>query len=129
MEAVKKEDILISWILWQFFEMPKFLLKVWANYFVFASNLFSLPLLLKTFFAPWRKYRWTYPKGFNIGEFFNTLVSNTISRVLGAIMRIILILTGIICQVLVAVFGFIIFLGWLISPFIILFGFLFVLIY
>jgi hypothetical protein len=129
MEVAKKEDILISWILWQFYEMPKFLFGVWNNYFMFATNLFSVTLLLKTFFSPWRRYNWTYPKAFDIKEFFNTLISNIFSRILGAIVRTFLIILGIILQIFVAVVGMIVFLGWLFSPFIIVFGFLFILIY
>jgi len=129
METIKKDDILISWFVWQFYEMPKFLFGVWNNYFIFATNLFSLPLLLKTFLAPWRKYNWSYPKGFNIQEFFNTLISNFFSRIIGAIMRTVLIIVGILFQIFIAVAGLVIFLAWLLFPFIIVCGFLFILIY
>jgi hypothetical protein len=129
MEVSKKDDILISWILWQFYEMPKFLFGVWNNYFIFATNLFSVPLLLKTFFAPWRKYAWSYPKNFDIKEFFNTLVGNIISRILGAIMRTALIFVGILFQIFVAIAGSVILLAWLLFPFLIVCGFLFILIY
>jgi len=130
METVaKKQDILIAWISWQFFEMPKFLFEVWNNYFIFASNLFSLPLLLKTFFSPWRRYIWNYPKNFDIKEFFNTLISNIISRILGAIMRIVLIAVGITFQIFIAVAGSIVFLMWILLPFIFLAAFLFILIF
>jgi len=128
MEKVAKEGILTSWFLWQFYEMPKFLFSVWNNYFIFATNLFSVPLLLKTLFSPWRKYKWQYPRGFDIGEFFSTLISNFFSRILGAMMRIVLIIVGILFQIFVAIAGLIIFLGWLLIPFIVILGFLFVLI-
>lgn len=128
MEIVaKKENLLISWILWQFFEMPKFLFEIWSNYFSFAFNLFSLPLLIKTFFSPWRKYKWNYPIGFDIVEFFNTIISNTISRFLGAFMRSILIIFGIGFQFFIAIIGFIILTVWMLFPLIIISGFLFIL--
>jgi hypothetical protein len=104
-------------------------LKVYKNYILFALNYFSLPILLKSFFAPWRKYRWNYPKGFDIGEFFSTLISNAFSRVLGAIMRIVLIIVGAAFQVFVIFTGLIIFLLWIFIPFIVIAGFLFVLFY
>lgn len=129
MESSEKDNIITSWFLWQFYEMPKFLLQVWNNYFMFASNLFSVPLLLKTLFAPWRRYRWRYPKGLNPVEFFNTLISNSFSRILGALMRIILILVGILFQVFVAIAGLAIFVCWILLPFIVIAGFMFVLIY
>ena len=129
METIKKEDILISWVCWHFYEMPRFLFKVWINYFVFATNIFSILLLLKTFFSPWRKYNWRYPKNFNIQAFFETLSSNVISRVLGAIMRTGLIIIGILFQIIVTIIGALILIGWFFIPLVIVFGFLFILIY
>jgi hypothetical protein len=126
MEVSEKENIFTLWFLWQFFEMPKFLVQVWNNYFIFASNLFSLPLLLKTFLAPWRRYKWKYPKGFDLVEFFNTLISNTFSRFLGALMRIVLIVAGILFQIFVVIAGLIIFICWIIAPFVIIAGFIFI---
>jgi len=127
MENTKENNIFIEWFVWQFYEMPKFLLQIWKNYLEFASNLFSFPLLLKTFFAPWHRYKWRYPKFFNITEFFNTLISNTFSRILGAMVRIVLIIVGILFQIFVVVTGFIIFVGWLLLPIIATAGFLFAL--
>ena len=127
MESAKENNIFIEWLMWQFYEMPKFLLEVWKNYLVFAANLFSLSLLLKTFFAPWHKYNWKYPKFFDIKEFFNTLISNAFSRILGATVRIVLIIIGILFQIFVVIAGFIIFIGWLLLPVGVVAGILFVL--
>ncbi|MDP3882501.1 MAG: hypothetical protein Q8Q48_00380 [Candidatus Staskawiczbacteria bacterium] len=125
MEKVKAENILINWFSWQFYEVPKFLLHVWNNYITFASTFFSFKLLLKTFFSPWRRYKWRYPKGLDITEFFNTLISNTFSRILGAMMRTILIIMGAVSQIAVALIGLIIFVGWILLPFLIIAGFSF----
>jgi len=129
MEINSEENIFVEWFVWQFYEMPKFLWQVWNNYFMFATNYFSLPLLLKTFFSPWRKYGWRYPKGFDVVEFFNTLVSNTFSRIIGAMMRTVLIFIGICLQIFVAISGLIVFIAWFFIPFIIVGGFLFVFVY
>jgi hypothetical protein len=126
MESAKKENILISWFLWQFIETPRFLFSIWTNYMMFASNLFSTTLLLRTFFSPWRRYNWRYPKGFDVVEFFNTLISNIFSRFLGALMRAVLILVGFLLQFFVGLVGLVVFLGWLFIPFFILFGIMFV---
>lgn len=129
METNKTNNIILEWLTWQFFEVPMFLLEVWKNYFVFFANLFSLPLLLKTFFSPWRRYKWVYPKGFDLMEFLNTLISNFFSRVVGALMRVVLIVVGIISQILVVIIGCFIFVGWVITPLLIISGVIFFLVY
>lgn len=129
MEASKKEGVISLWMLWQFYEMPRFLLQVWQNYMMFATNFFSVPLLLKTFFSPWRRYNWRYPRGFDLVEFFNTLISNIFSRILGASMRIVLIIIGVLLQIFVAIAGLIVFVGWILIPFAVIAGLLFVLIF
>jgi len=126
MESGNKKNIITLWLVWQFYEMPKFLLGVWKNYILFASNYFSLPILLKSLFSPWRKYRWNYPKVINVAEFLNTLISNTFSRFMGALMRIFLIAAGIIFQIFVIFAGLIIFLAWILTPFIIIAAFIFI---
>lgn len=121
----QKRDIISLWFIWQFYEMPSFLFQVWKNYLMFATNYFSVPLLLKTFFSPWRRYNWRYPKGFDLQEFFNTLVSNTFSRFLGALMRTVLIIIGIFLQIFVFVAGIIVLALWMLMPILILMGFIF----
>jgi len=115
-----QKNIFIEWLAWHFCEVPAFLLSVWKNYILFALNYFSLPVLFKSLFAPWRKYTWNYPKVINVGEFFSTFVSNVFSRLMGAIMRVVLIVAGIFLQLFVLLSGFIILLLWIFIPIIII---------
>ena len=126
MEQSKKQNIVLLWLAWHFYEMPKFLLEVWKNYIFFALNYFSLPILLKSLFAPWHRYKWKYPKVYEVAEFFNTLVSNLFSRFLGALIRITLIAVGIVFQLFVIFAGLVIILLWILIPFIVIAGFSFV---
>lgn len=118
-----KENILIQYLTWHFLDSTKGLLSVWRNFLLFNLNYWSLPLLLKTFFSPWRRYQSSYGKGFNIGRFFEVFTFNTISRVMGAIMRTFLIIFGLLTEVAVVLAGAAAFLTWLFLPFLILGGF------
>ncbi|TSC94797.1 MAG: hypothetical protein CEN87_331 [Parcubacteria group bacterium Licking1014_1] len=122
METSQKQNIIISWFLWCFYEMPRFLIQIWRNYLLFGLNYFSVPLLFKTLFSPWRRYRWNYPKSFDIKEFFNTLISNSFSMVLGAMCRIVLIIIGILGQVVIFSAGLTAIILWILAPFIIIGG-------
>ncbi len=126
MEISQKQNLVFSWFLWHFYEVPDFLIQVWKNYLLFGLNYFSVHLLLKTFFSPWKRYNWKYPKGFDVGEFFNALVSNIFSRILGIIFRIVLIIIGILGQIAIFFAGAIAILLWVLIPFIIAGGILFI---
>jgi hypothetical protein len=129
MEVEQRENIIVMWFLWQFYEMPKFLFSIWRNYLFFGLDFFSIPLLLKTLFSPWRKYNWVYPKNFDIKEFFNTLISNFVSRILGAMCRIVLIIVGAVAQFFIFIIGIVVIILWLLIPFVIVGGILFFLTY
>jgi len=118
-------NILASWFLWHFYEEPRFLLQVWRNYIQFSIDFFSTPLLLKTLFSPWRRYNWGYPRGFDVGKFFETLTSNILSRIVGAISRFVLIIVGIVFQIFIVIAGAVVFLGWIALPLAVLMGLLF----
>ena len=117
--------IFFQWLIWQFFEMPGNILKAWRNFLKFNLNYFSIPLLLKTLFSPWHRYRLSYGKGLDIGRYLEAFLSNLIFRFLGAIMRIILILIGVLVEIFLIFAGFIIFFGWLALPVLLIVGFIF----
>ena len=121
-EIVQKQNILVQWVFWYFIEIPKNILQTWKDIFRFYLNYFSTPLLLKTLFAPWKHIILSYPKGFDLGDYFEIFISNLISRSIGAILRSFLILIGILIEVLIMFFGLIMFLGWFVLPIFLIFG-------
>jgi len=119
------QNIFFQWIFWQFFEAPGNILKAWRNFLLFNLNYFSIPLLLKTFFSPWRRYKVSYGKGFDIGRYFEALFSNLIFRTLGAILRSFLIFIGLLVEFFIIFTGAILFFGWLILPVLLIAGLIF----
>lgn len=107
---------------WYYLNRPKVVLKVWRNFLWFGNNFFSIPLLLRTLFSPWHRYYVSYGRGFDIKVWLEAFSSNLIFRTLGAVVRIIIIILGILFEIFVFIIGLIIFLGWLILPFALLFA-------
>ncbi|TFG35147.1 MAG: hypothetical protein E4H47_02125, partial [Parcubacteria group bacterium] len=95
-----KENIIFQRISWHFYEVPREILIIWRHFLLFNLNYFSIPLLLKTFFSPWRRYRESYSRGFDIGRFLETFFANLIYCTLGAIMRSFLIIIGLFSEAL-----------------------------
>src|SRR3989344_8339136 len=121
MEVTRKQNILVMWFSWHLAQTPRFLFSVWGNYLAFGLHFFSVPILFATFFSPWRKYQWAYPKGFHLGGFFSTLVTNFFSRVIGAMARTLLILFGVLAEIFIFITGIITIILWILMPFIMVF--------
>lgn len=71
-------------------------LKTYKNFIKFLFYYFSIGLLLKTFFSPWRRDITKYPQGIDFAKIFKAFAFNIISRILAAIMRICVIIFGLI---------------------------------
>jgi len=118
-------NIFFQYIKWQFLDMPKGILQGWGNCLRFNLNYWSVPLLLRTFFSHWRRYQYSYGRGLDLKRYFETFIFNMVSRILGAIMRSVLIVSGLFAETLVFFAGAVVLLIWLILPFILLGGFLY----
>jgi hypothetical protein len=111
--------ILVFWK-WYYGEAVKNVLAAWRNFVIFALNYFSIPLLLKTLFAPWKRDITRKPRGLDMKKLFDYLAFNLISRGLGFLVRVITILVGIVFLILVVVAGAIFFALWLVMPLVLL---------
>src|SRR3989344_6842987 len=118
------QNIISLWFSWYFFDVPKEILTGWRNFLLFGLNYFSIPLLLKTLFSHWRRYSWSYGRGFDIARYLNVFGSNLISRLLGAFMRTILIFFGIIAEIFIFIFWLMVFMGWFLLPILLFLGIL-----
>lgn len=92
----------------------------WKNYIIFATQYFSIPLLLRTLFYPWKRDITKKPRGLDIKKFFEYLVFNAISRGIGFIVRFLTIIVGIVFLFLTIIAGAIFFVLWLLLPLLLL---------
>jgi hypothetical protein len=120
--ATIQKNIFIQYLEWYFCDVPRAILKAWGNNLIFNLKFFSIGLLLKTFFSPWHRYQWSYPRGFDFGKYAEVFFSNMISRILGAVVRIIFILLGLVFEFFIFLVGAVIFLGWFLLPFLLILG-------
>ena len=78
-----------------------------------TADSFSIGLLFKTLFQPFRQISTTDGKKATIGE---KIVDATVARVVGFIVRIFIIIAGIITLILMAVGGVVLGLLWPVIP-------------
>lgn len=85
-----------------------------TNLFWFLAHFFSLELILKTFFVPWKRL------GESQGAWMERVVVNSTMRVIGVCMRILLLASAAVSFVLLAGVVVIAFALWLVLPIIII---------
>jgi len=120
---MNRQNILFQYLSWHFIEAPKKIIEIWQNFLKFNLEYFSIKLLFKTFFYPWRKYEISYGRGFDIGKIFESFFSNLIFRILGAIIRSFFIFLGLLIQIFIIIIGIIIIISWLFLPLFLILGF------
>lgn len=113
-------SFIFSYISWHYSKAFLNIFGIFSNFFWATYRFFSISLLLKTFFSPWRRLDVSYTKKFDPGEFFGSLIVNTLMRLVGMFMRLVVILIGIICLLVLFVFEIAFFLFWIILPAIII---------
>jgi hypothetical protein len=115
-------SIVLQYLQWHFIDQARGVFRAWKNFLKFGLNYFSIPLLLKTFCATWRRCRYSYPKSFDFKEYLDAFTFNAVSRAMGMIMRIILIIVGAISEFFIFLAGLVIFLLWLFLPILVIIG-------
>lgn len=87
--------------------------NVWKNLLAFIYNFFSIPLLLRTLFSPWQRIS----DGYNLNTpLYETLIFNLLMRLIGAMVRLFVILIGLALLFLGVIFGIAFFFIWLCLP-------------
>lgn len=119
-----KVNIFLKWIFWHFVEVPKAIIVGWKNFLKYNFYYFSVKGLLKSLFAPWKGDLGDYGRGFDAKKYFDTFLGNMISRVLGAVIRLVLIAIGLACFVFIFFIGLFVLLVWIFLPAIVVVGFL-----
>ena len=107
----------MTFLSWHYSEGIKIYLKQYTHFLKYIVHFFSLSLLVKTLFSPWKKMLIENESGFNLSRYFQNLSFNLISRGIGAVVRTLLLITGIIFLTLVFMAGLIDLLLLLILPF------------
>ncbi len=98
---------------WHYLAANKFLWQVWRNFIEFGLHIFSVKLILKTLFTPWRRVEVKKQgAGFSLSEWFENFTFNLISRAVGFFVRLIFIFGGLLFTLSFFFIGAVLILVW-----------------
>jgi len=114
--------MIVDFGLWYYTRGFLDVLAVWFNFMWFITHFFSIPLLLRTLFSPWKRMT-DDEKPHSIEAYMEAFVMNVMSRIFGAIIRTTIIFVGMLalCLGVVALGAGLVF--WLFAPFILVYSF------
>ncbi|MDP3052162.1 MAG: hypothetical protein Q8N42_01505 [bacterium] len=109
-----------DYLVWHYSQALKEGFVIWKTFLWFVSQLFSIRLLLRTLFSPWRRLKEYYGRGFDPVRLLESLFINIMMRFIGFIIRSVAILVGLAAELAAIIIGIIMFVVWLAFPFFII---------
>ena len=101
-ECMDVPFLFVRYFIWHYGRAYVDMFVVWANLLWFVVHFFSIPRLLKTLFSPWKRMTETVGKK-DFEDIAGSIVVNLMSRVLGAFVRLILVVFGLVLMLLMSV--------------------------
>lgn len=106
----------MGFVAWYYSEGLKNFFVIWRNYVEFFWYYFSGADLSRTLFSPWKRdVSRMETRGLHPVLFFQNLVINLITRIIGAVVRLSVILTALGAEIMVLVFGSFLLLVWILD--------------
>lgn len=109
--------IFLEFFIWYYSKAPLALLRAWKNFLIFFYHFFGIKYHLATLFRPWHLVQVRFQEASQIKTFLYNVASRIIGSVLGAIVRVITVLTGIGIILCVGILGAVGQLCWVLLPF------------
>ncbi|HEX5797166.1 MAG TPA: hypothetical protein VFX86_02125 [Candidatus Saccharimonadales bacterium] len=100
---------------WWYSQGWVWVLKVIADNLKAVEENFSVPILLRTWFSPWKQIQ--TPPSFH--QFFQAAIDNFVSRFIGAVIRTFVLLTALVLAFCILFLGLVGILLWPLIPFLV----------
>jgi hypothetical protein len=114
-------SIVLNYFLWWYTEGLERLLKYLKAFVIILADAFSVRIILRTFFQPWKKDI-SSTEGLSLDKKFQVWIWNLISRFFGMAIKGLTFLVFLVCFFVLLAIEILFFLFWLFFPFVILSG-------
>lgn len=111
------QSAVVMFIKWFFVIAPVRILELGRNFLAWAWHFFSIGYFLPRIFSPWHKDITGYGRGFDLSRFLHVWGWNLISRIIGAVLRLVVMVFGLWVFGLIVILAAAIFVLWFVLPF------------
>ena len=122
-----KDSMLVlpfQYLYWHYTQALRSYLRIAKDMLWYVGHLFSIGFLLRTLFVPWKRRSESYQGG-GIEKYLEAVVVSALSRVVGLVIKVPIIITGVISWLIAVILSLGGFLVWLLLPVLLIFGLLF----
>jgi len=113
-------SLLKSYIGWHYSLALAAWWRIYTNCLWFLFNFFSVSILIRTLFSPWRRLTESYPTSFAPGAAAEILIINLLMRAVGLVIRTVFILFAGLTLTIAFFLGWLALVFWLVAPVVIL---------
>ncbi len=104
------------YITWHYTRALREIWHVAKNLLWFVVHFFSLPQLFRAYFAPFRRITEERGRSFSFEDLAGYLIINLISRLIGFILRSVIIVSGLLSLLVLCLGILILYILWLAAP-------------
>lgn len=109
-------SIVHHYFLWHYTRALLEIFHVWFNFIWFVVHFFSLPQLMQSWLAPWKRMTEGRGNKWNFEDLAAYIIINFFSRIIGALLRTTVIAVGLIALFLTIIGGVLVYVVWLAAP-------------
>jgi len=115
----------VAYIEWHYSQAFGFILQMWIGAQRTTNKLFSIGDLLRTLFSPLLRIQERHEGRFDLAEYGSVMASNLIMRCVGAFIRIVLVVIGIVAWAMVFLAGLVFYVVWAAAPVVMIASFIY----
>ena len=114
-------SIVHHYLLWHYTRAWFELFHVWRNLLWFMVHVFSIPTLLRTWAAPWKRITERRGNTWSFEDLAGYLLIGFLSRLIGFFVRSVVLVIGLVSVSLTILGGFVVYAAWVVAPLLLLF--------
>ena len=109
--------LLSEYFIWHYGRSMRDFFSIWGNVLWFGYHFFSMKLLVRTLFAPFKRFHQEYDlTHLDLGTLGQDMLLNLFMRLLGIIPRLGVLVAGLVFEGIVLAVGLLFFAVWLLLP-------------